>query len=291
MGKSDHSILKFETPFKPPEPRTKIRVCYEKGDYEKLNSFLSNINWEEELNKFPSDVNKQWTFFRDKYLEAEREFIPRKKVFINGKLSKKLSTPYDKKTLQKIKKKCHIWSKKRKQLASEEENMMFNRLRNQVRSLTRKGTRLIEKKIAKNAKSNPKAFFAYAQSKLKTRSGIPDLAKPDTEKDVNYARTDEEKAEVLVDYFSSVFTIEPDLDAMPPFEEREYDEPLYDIDITPDIVLAKLKKLKPNKSPGPDGIHPRVLNNAAPNLSLPLSIIFSTSLSTKTLPAHQAGSL
>ena len=162
--------------------------------------------------------------------------------------------------------------------------MRFNRLRNQVRSLTRKGTKLIEKKIAKNAKSNPKAFFAYAQSKLKTRSGIPDLVKPGTEKDPRYARTDEEKAEVLVDYFSSVFTIEPDIDQMPPFDEREYDEPIYDIDITPGIVLAKLKKLKPNKSPGPDGIHPRVLNNAASHLSVPLSIIFSTSLTTKTLP-------
>ena len=217
-------------------------------------------------------------------MEAEKEFIPRKKVFINGKLSKKLSTPFDRKTLQKIKKKFHLFSKKRMQLASEEEQLRYNRLRNQVRSLTRKGARFVEKNISKNAKSNPKAFFAYAQSKLKTRSGIPDLVRPGTEKDPIYARTDQDKAEVLVDYFSSVFTSEPDPNIMPPFEERDYAEITDDIDITYNSVLKKLKKLKINKSPGPDAIHPRVLNNTAESLALPLSIIFQTSLDTKTLP-------
>ena len=40
---------------------------------------------------------------------------------------------------------------------------------------------------------------------------MPDLIKPGTEKNPIYAKSDEEKAEVLVDYFSSVFTIESDL--------------------------------------------------------------------------------
>ena len=71
---------------------------------------------------------------------------------------------------------------------------------------------------------------------------------------------------------------------MPPFEEREYEKAIEDIDITRDMVLEKLKKLKVNKSPGPDKIHPRFLNGTASSLSLPLSIIFNTSLKTKTLP-------
>ena len=35
----------------------------------------------------------------------------------------------------------------------------------------------MEKNIAKNIKSNPKAFWRYTQSKLKTKPGIPDLEK------------------------------------------------------------------------------------------------------------------
>ena len=38
------------------------------------------------------------------------------------------------------------------------------------------------------------------------------------------------------------------------------------------------------KSPGPDGIHPRVLNELADCISIPLSIIFNTSLTTGKLP-------
>ena len=103
---------------------------------------------------------------------------------------------------------------------------------------------------------------------------MPDLIKPGTEKNPVFAKTDKEKSEVLVDYFSSVFTVESDLNNMPPFAERDYNMPLEDLHITEDMVNEKLKKLKINKSPGPDNIHPRVLNSTADSLKLPLSIIF-----------------
>ena len=82
LGKSDHSIIKFETPFKPPENIPKIKVCYDKGDYKGLNEELSKIDWETELGNFPNDVNKQWEYFRNKYIEAETKFIPRKKYIL-----------------------------------------------------------------------------------------------------------------------------------------------------------------------------------------------------------------
>ena len=284
LGKSDHSILKFETPFTPPKAKPIIKICYDKGDYKKMDEHFSKIDWVSELAKFPTDVNAQWKYFTGKYIEAEEKFIPRKKVFINGKLSHKLSTRYDRKTLRAMKKKNHLWSKVRKNLATEEENLQYKRLRNKVKSLTRKSKKAFEKKIAKNLKNNPKAFWSYTQSKTKSRSTIPDLLKPGTEKDPVYVKTDPEKAELLLEYFSSVFTTEPDTDSMPPFEEREYEKAIEDINITRDMVLDKLKKLKINKSPGPDRIHPRVLNGTASSLSLPLSIIFRTSLETKTIP-------
>ena len=43
-------------------------------------------------------------------------------------------------------------------LASVEENLAYKKLSNQVRRLTRKSKKLIEKNVAMNAKSNPKAF-------------------------------------------------------------------------------------------------------------------------------------
>ena len=64
-----------------------------------------------------------------------------------------------------------------------------------------------EKMIAMEAKKNPKAFFNYARSKMKTRTGISDLEYPDG----RMAHT----------FFSDVFT-EEDLATIPTFEQRTY---------------------------------------------------------------------
>ena len=135
------------------------------------------------------------------------------------------------------KKKNHKWSRIRKNIADEEEKLQYNRLRNQIRSLTRKSTKILERNITQNVKTNPKGFWKYSQEKLKTRSNIPDLIKPGTEQNPEYATTDQDKSEVLLNYFSSVFTKEPDGDTMPDFDERDYEEILENININYDVVL------------------------------------------------------
>ena len=95
--------------------------------------------------------------------------------------------------------------------------------------------------------------------------------------------SDEENANVLQDFFSSVFTQEPPGD-LPYFETRDFQYQLSDIDITFDMVKKKLLKLKSNKSPGPDSIHPRVLHDTAETIALLIMLIFRTSIKTKCLP-------
>ena len=180
------------------------------------------MEWVDKLQKYPNDINKQWEIFKNIFYEEEKKFIPRKVVYVNGVKNKKLSTPLDRKTLAKIKKKNKLWSKSRKNLASVEDELKYNRIRNQVRKLTRQGKKLMEKTVAKNAKTNPKAFWRYTQSKLKTKSTIPDIIHPGTEDNPQFTNSDNEKAEVFLNYFSSVFTEETDLNDMPPFEERDY---------------------------------------------------------------------
>ena len=287
LGRSDHTILNFDIICSLDSKPPKIKVLYEKGDYSKMLRDLNEIDWKSELAKHTGDVNKQWNFFKEKFQELETSYVPRKKVFLNGKLSKKFSTPLDRKSLKKIKKKNRLWSKKRLDLASIEEQLQYNKIRNQVRKLTRKSKSMIEKNIAKNVKSNPKAFWKYTQSKLKTRSDIPDLEKPDSTKaQPKYTNNDKEKADIFLSYFSSVFTKEPQNEEMPYFEPRYFDKELDDIEVNEQIILKKLKKLKINKSPGPDQIHPRVLHEVAEGITLPLSIIFRTSLDTKELPSE-----
>ena len=284
LGNSDHSIVQFKLNCYLEGQKPIIKAMYQKGNYKKMNDILSGINWEEEFDKYPLDVNKKWNYFKEKFAAAEAECVPRKMVYINGKFSKKFSVPLDSKNLKKLKRKNKLWNKIRRDLADEEEKLQYNRLKNQIRRLTRKGKKLYEKNIASNVKSNPKAFWQYTQSKLKTRSQIPDIIKPGTENNPLYSKNDLEKAEIFGRYFSSVFTSEPDSDEMPFFGKKNFAEELDNINVTKETVLKKLRKIKVNKSPGPDKLHPRVLREVSISISGPLADIFATSIHTKKLP-------
>ena len=85
----------------------------------------------------------------------------------------------------------------------------YIKMRNQVKGLVRKAKANMEE-IAKNAKINPKKFWQYANSKRKTESGISELKYKKENGEENKTSTDKEKAEVLANLFSSVFTNESD---------------------------------------------------------------------------------
>jgi site-specific recombinase XerC len=152
---------------------------------------IADVNWEEEFGNYPNDINKQWEFFLNKYKEFDKLCVPKKEVYINGKLSKKFSMPLSQKNLDKIKQKNKLWSKMRKNLATEEEKLSYRRIKNQIRQLTRKARKLLEKNIASNVKSNPKLFWKYSQHKLKSKSSIPDLQKTANPK--TFSNSDSEK--------------------------------------------------------------------------------------------------
>ena len=116
---------------------------------------------------------------------------------------------------------------------------------------------------------------------MATRMGIHNLIKSKDDKD-DLTKSDSEKAQVLADYFSSVFTREPEGET--PEEPIRCSKTIELCIINPSTVASKLKKLKTFKSPGPDGLHPRVLHELANSISTPLSVIFNTSLTTSVLP-------
>ena len=142
-----------------------LKTMYHKGDYTALNKKLKEVNWTKAFSDSCDDVNKQWAIFKQIYSDAEALYIPKKLVYLNGKLSKKFTVPLDKKNLRG-KRKNKLWGKVRKKLASAEEKLQYNKLRNQIGRLTRKGKKLLEKKIASECKTNPKSFWKYAQHKL-----------------------------------------------------------------------------------------------------------------------------
>ena len=95
---------------------------------------------------------------------------------------------------------------------------------------------------------NPKKFWSYVQSKTKTRTSIPDLYIDSDKKAVT--SSDSEKANVLADFFSSVFTEEDDL-VMPELDINPIIPKLDILNISTETIKKKLDNLKIDKSPGP----------------------------------------
>ena len=105
LGRSDHSIIKFTVACYAEPKGPRIQVCYDRGNYEKFNKIINDVNWDKEFSEYPDDVDKQFDYFDKVYKQAENECIPKKKVHINGRLSKKFSLSMDRKTVAKIKRK------------------------------------------------------------------------------------------------------------------------------------------------------------------------------------------
>ena len=117
-------------------------------------------------------------------------------------------------------------------------------------------------KIAGEVNSNPKGFWRYVNSKIKVKVSIPTMA------DERLATTDENKAEILNKLFSR-----ESLDDIPDFQDQGFST-VFD-------YHEKICNLNCGKV---TGLPPRVLKEAANDLSFALSVIFKKSLSEGKLP-------
>ena len=282
IGKSDHAMIygnlacNFES-----KPIKKTRYLYDKANYEKLRKMMPK--WEDILKSEEMTVDEMWKHFKDKITAAIDECIPKKTVIINGPSSRRRGKKMDNKTRAKIKRKHRLWEAYIR-TGDGQRYLEYCRVRNQVRALTRKLQKELEKQVAKQAKTNSKKFWQFVKNKTKSRPTIPDLLLDDDEDDDNakYTTTDQEKANRFNEFFASVFnpkTHEPNKQL-----PKRTDKMISDIVINNDIVKKALKKLKPGKSPGPDGLHPRVLKEASDEIAPALTIIYQASMKHGELP-------
>ena len=186
----------------------------------------------------------------------------------------------DKETLETVREKHRLFREWHRKGNDNDKKEPYKKANNKARKECRKANRAYERKVADESKKNPKMFFQYVNSKVKTKSGIADLNKDDGTKTKN----DNEKAELLNEFFQSVFTNEED-GPLPNFENYDFDTELNEIEITPSDVKKILTGLDKNKASGPDGIPSSVLSEAAEELTEPITLLFKRSLESGTIPA------
>jgi hypothetical protein len=275
LGKSHHVTLRFcFNCYHYAAGQQGSRYIYDRGDYVKLRHIIGDIDWDKEM--CAKSIDQCWDIVEKKLKAAIKLCIPKRRVTSGRSHRKPLWL--NGRALDKVRKKRHAFQRYL-ETREGEDYKAYAKARNQVKWEIKKAMKEFEKKIAQEAKSNPKAFYKYAQSKLKTRVTVSDLKQPDG----SLTTSDFEKAETLNSFFSSVFTQE-NTEELPTFEHRQFAAPLQGVDISVEDVRKKLTGLKVSKSPGPDGIHPRVLKELSDELSIPLQHIFVKSVSEGILP-------
>ena len=276
LGASDHDVLYFQLNIqkkKQKETKSK-RFNLSKGKYGEMRKEISQENWQdlEQMN-----VEETWVTIKNKIVSQMNKHIP--KTDVNN--TKKLKPCWmNNKVFRKIKKKYHAY---KRYLVTKQgrEYEAYIRKRNDCTKAIKKAKKKHERNIAKECKMNPNKFWKYVNEKRKTNVGISSLK----DKKGNLITDDKERAEILNDFFTSVF-LKEDLSNLPNIEENEFSKgkQIGNVKITQKEIEKKLKDLDPGKAQGPDLIPPRVLKELHKEIAEPLCILFNKSIEKGEIP-------
>lgn len=276
LSNSDHNIISFSLKCK-----TVINTCtksipnFKKADFVSLKQSINSINWNSEFKDL--DVENIWVKFCNILNDAVTKYVPYSK-----KKSDKNPKWMTKKALKFRNYKSVMW-KRSQASGSYSDYVEYKITLNKATKEMRKAKKNFEKRLAKNIKLDPKSFYSYTRSKSKTKDSIGPLKSEAGE----LVQNDIDKCSVLNKYFGSVFTVEGDCNNLPEVEQIYKDDPnniLTDLDITTDIVLGQLRKLKPSKAPGIDGLSARVLLEIADEIAEPICLLYKKSLLDGIVP-------
>ena len=197
-----------------------------------------------------------WNILRSELDSAIDRYDHMKK---QGKRSKKKHLA--KEAFSKIRYKQNMW-RIYKHTRTDKDYEVYKEALNAATIEVRKSKRNVELKLAQNIKSDSKSFYAYVRSKQNVRDKVGPLVDNDRKTQGCLM------AEELNIHFSSVFTREDTISLPVPetkFNESE-GEMLGQLVVTPEVVASKIYNMKENKSPGVDGIAPKILKETVEQL-------------------------
>ena len=277
IGNSDHDTLYFQLNILKYKKKQEKHKCFNlnKGNYDKMRKDMNEEQWSK-LNSM--EVEEAWQSIKEKILEQMNKHIPK----AESKKQKRLTPCWmNKKVFRRIKKKYHAF--KRYLITRQGKDYeKYIKQRNKCTREIKKAKKKHEKNIANECKENPKKFWKYVNDKCKSNVGISSLK----DKNGNLLTSDKERAEILNDFFTSVF-LKEDTSNLPNISEGEFSkgEFIKDIIITKEEVEKKLKALISDKAQGPDQIPPRVLKELHKELAEPLTILFRKSIESGIVPS------
>ena len=272
FGDSDHNSVTFTLVMERDRCIPKGRsYCWGKGNYEAIRRDLGHIGWSRKLQGL--GTTEMWSLFKEQLLRVLDKYVP---VRQGG--SGRVREPWCTKEVESLVKRKKVAYVKMRREGSVRALESYKLVRKELKRVLRRARRGHEKTLAGRIKENPKAFYRYVRNKRLIRARLG----PVKDRSGKLCVEPEEMGEALNEYFSSVFTQEKVIVVEENSDSQAFR--LDEIEVHKEEVLALLESMKIDKSPGPDGIYPRILWEAREEIAEPLALIFRSSLASSIVP-------
>ena len=244
---------------------------YSKGDFNSLRTTLRCLPLLDIVEN-EHDVNTAWTKWKDAFLSAVDNFIPK------SKMKSSYKPPYiTHDIIHSLNKKAAL--RKRAKLTNSSELWeRFRQLRRNIKSLIRSKKRDYIAKLGSVVKEKPKEFWRFFKAKT-TGCSLPDTMQHN-DQDITTA---EDKAEAFNSYFASNFRPDSPISrsCSPSISIQSN---LEFISVSSEDVSALLSSLKIDKATGPDEIPAMLLKECSNEIAPSLTALFNMSLSLGKVP-------
>ena len=168
LGNSDHCMITFSTNKAWVKKRhSQPKYNFARADTHQMRHLFKDCNWTEALDT--NDINTAWLNFKSIYNSTVSQCVPLMKPN-----KKKRPAWMDRNLLSLIRQKQRLW-KTYKATPSVANLSKFKSAEKALKKKIRKAKLKFEESLAKNAKENPKAFYAYVGSKRSNKTSIGPL--------------------------------------------------------------------------------------------------------------------
>ena len=254
---------------------------YKHADFINLNSEIRLFDWEGFLLS-SENIDDMSIKFTNKFIEFVKMYIPVKIITIR---------PNDKPWFNSsIRRAMRIRDRLHKQVKQNSSPFLLRKYktqRNKVNNMIKYAREQFfinaNDMLDKNGKSNPKSYWKLVNKLMencKHSPNIPPLQKLDSGE---YVINNEDKANILNNFFCSITEIENYNVLTPDFHDRTGNR-IDTLHITSDEVKDILECLQLGKAVGSDLISHCMLKNTASTICKPLQLIFNYSLQTRKFP-------
>lgn len=273
---SDHEVISCNLcVFTKPTKTVKCKFyLYNKGNYTKMKDETRTFNRDIYFNGLQnnSSTEENWKILKTFIQKTVNDNVP-------SKISRsRKQLPWISQNIRAKIRRRNKLHKRAKETGSKRLKAKWEELRKDIKKeINTAHNRYIEDMIG-NIKENSKPFWKYISSQKKDTQSIPPLKT----KSGNTAENDSDKAEVLNEQFSSVFTPKSETDEIP-YIKKAYQN-MKDIKVTEDGIRKLLHGLNTSKACGPDEISPKILKELANKLAPTITHLFQQSIDKGAIP-------